>query len=116
MLYIIKMVIFATRIVINKIMASKKAKEEVAQSRQLNEVASNKEENKGGELSPPVRPEAKSDLCELETVVEKPKLLHVLAADRLNQLLEEANDLGVTDVVQILNSDSTGQFYMVYRA
>lgn len=44
----------------------------------------------------------------------KPKL-HVLAADRLNSLVNEANELGVTDIVQFLNSDRTGQFYLVYR-
>lgn len=45
---------------------------------------------------------------------EKPKL-HVLAADRLNSLVNEANELGITDIVQFLNSDRTGQFYLVYR-
>ena len=44
----------------------------------------------------------------------KPKL-HVLAADRLNSLINEANELGIIDIVQILNSDRTGQFYLVYR-
>lgn len=44
----------------------------------------------------------------------KPKL-HVLAADRLNSLINEANELGITDIVQFLNSDRTGQFYLVYR-
>ena len=44
----------------------------------------------------------------------KPKL-HVLAADRLNSLVNEANELGITDIVQFLNSDRTGQFYLVYR-
>lgn len=45
---------------------------------------------------------------------EKPKKLHVLADDRLNSLINKANELGITDVVQILNSDKFGQFYMVY--
>ena len=45
---------------------------------------------------------------------EKPKL-YVLAADRLNSLINEANELGITDIVQILNSDRTGQFYLVYK-
>lgn len=45
---------------------------------------------------------------------QKPKL-HVLAADRLNSLVNEANELGITDIVQFLNSDRTGQFYLVYR-
>ena len=44
----------------------------------------------------------------------KPKL-YVLAADRLNSLVNEANELGITDIVQILNSDRAGQFYLVYR-
>lgn len=46
---------------------------------------------------------------------EEPKKLKLLAADRLNSLINEANELGITDVVQILNSDKYGQFYMVYR-
>lgn len=45
---------------------------------------------------------------------EKSKKLHVLADDRLNSLINKANELGITDVVQILNSDKFGQFYMVY--
>ena len=49
------------------------------------------------------------------TIHEEPKKLKLLAADRLNSLINEANELGITDVVQILNSDKYGQFYMVYR-
>ena len=45
---------------------------------------------------------------------KKPKL-HVLADDRLNSLINRANELGITDVIQILNSDKFGQFYLVYR-
>lgn len=45
---------------------------------------------------------------------EKPKKLHVLADDRLNSLINRANELGITNVVQVLNSDKFGQFYMVY--
>lgn len=45
---------------------------------------------------------------------EKPKKLHVLADDRLNSLINRANELGITNVVEILNSDKFGQFYMVY--
>lgn len=45
---------------------------------------------------------------------QKPKL-HVLADDRLNSLINRANELGITDVIQILNSDKFGQFYLVYR-
>ncbi len=44
----------------------------------------------------------------------KPKL-HVLADDRLNSLINRANELGITDVIQILNSDKFGQFYLVYK-
>lgn len=45
---------------------------------------------------------------------EKPKKLHVLADDRLNSLINRANELGITNVVEVLNSDKFGQFYMVY--
>ena len=45
---------------------------------------------------------------------KKPKL-RVLADDRLNSLINRANELGITDVIQILNSDKFGQFYLVYR-
>lgn len=45
---------------------------------------------------------------------EKPKKLHVLADDRLNSLINRANELGITNIVQVLNSDKFGQFYMVY--
>jgi hypothetical protein len=48
-------------------------------------------------------------------ICEESKKLKLLAADRLNSLINEANELGITDVVQILNSDKYGQFYMVYR-
>lgn len=51
---------------------------------------------------------------ELEREEQKPKL-HVLADDRLNSLINRANELGITDVIQILNSDKFGQFYLVYR-
>lgn len=44
----------------------------------------------------------------------KPKL-KVLADDRLNSLINRANELGITDVVQIINSDKFGQFYLVYK-
>ena len=50
-----------------------------------------------------------------EIMREESKKLKLLAADRLNSLINEANELGITDVVQILNSDKYGQFYMVYR-
>lgn len=46
--------------------------------------------------------------------VDKPKL-KVLADDRLNSLINRANELGITDVVQIINSDKFGQFYLVYK-
>ena len=121
-------------------MASKKAKEEVAQSQQPNIDTSNRGEGEGvNPTSSSVQIEGngnvviqesnstenlsqeeltkKSDQEEQpEPEKEKPKSLHLLAADRLNQLIDEANELGITDVVQILNSDRTGQFYMVYKA
>ena len=50
-----------------------------------------------------------------EIMRKEAKKLKLLAADRLNSLINEANELGITDVVQILNSDKYGQFYMVYR-
>jgi hypothetical protein len=50
-----------------------------------------------------------------KTMREESKKLKLLAADRLNSLINEANELGITNVVQILNSDKYGQFYMVYR-
>lgn len=121
-------------------MANKKAKEEVAQSQQPEVDTSNRGEGEGTNLtSSSVQIEGngnvviqesnstenlsqdeltkKSDQEEQpEPNEEKPKSLHLLAADRLNQLIDEANELGITDVVQILNSDRTGQFYMVYKA
>ena len=51
---------------------------------------------------------------EPEREEQKPKL-HVLADDRLNSLINRANELGITDVIQILNSDKFGQFYLVYK-
>ena len=59
--------------------------------------------------------EAQKKNEEEEQPQDTPKL-HVLADDRLNSLINTANELGITDVVQILNSDRTGQFYMVYKA
>ena len=46
---------------------------------------------------------------------EKKSKLHVLADDRLNSLINTANELGITDVIQIINSEKYGQFYLVYR-
>jgi len=50
-----------------------------------------------------------------EQPTEEPVKLHILADDRLNSLIAKANDLGITDVIQIISSDKYGQFYMVYR-
>lgn len=52
---------------------------------------------------------------EPEPEPEKPKL-RILADDRLNSLINTANEMGITDVVQILNSEKYGQFYLVYRS
>lgn len=134
-----KLVIFATRIIKFQIMVKKKAKEEVTKNPKTEAVASNRVENKEENLSSvstdseenPIIPPSTEGLAgsdfdkdkELITTPEeqpeqeeqKPKL-HVLAADRLNALIDDANELGITDVVQILSSDKYGQCYMVYRA
>jgi hypothetical protein len=134
-----KLVIFATRIIKFQIMVKKKAKEEVTKNPKPEAVASNRAENKEENLSSvstdseenPIIPPSTEGLAgsdfdkdkELITTPEeqpeqeeqKPKL-HVLAADRLNALIDDANELGITDVVQILSSDKYGQCYMVYRA
>lgn len=134
-----KLVIFATRIIKYQIMVKKKAKEEVAKSPKPEAVASNRVENKEENLSSvstdseenPIIPPSTESLAgsdfdkdkELITTPEeqpeqeeqKPKL-HILAADRLNALIDDANELGITDVVQIISSDKYGQCYMVYRA
>jgi hypothetical protein len=134
-----KLVIFATRIIKFQIMVKKKAKEEVTKNPKTEAVASNRVENKEENLSSvstdseenPIIPPSTEGLAgsdfdkdkELITTPEeqpeqeeqKPKL-HILAADRLNALIDDANELGITDVVQIINSDKYGQCYMVYRA
>lgn len=128
----------------------KKTKEEKTPKSKVNEVASNIEENNGGnsQVEVPSVEDLKEKACESleqelkeaaeleelsqsqndqeeipdsgEQVVdpepkeEKPKL-HVLADDRLNSLINTANELGITDVVQIINSEKYGQFYLVYR-
>lgn len=134
-----KLVIFATRIIKYQIMVKKKAKEEVIKNPKPEAVASNRVENKEENLSSvstdseenPIIPPSTEGLAgsdfdkdkELITTPEeqpeqeeqKPKL-HILAADRLNALIDDANELGITDVVQIISSDKYGQCYMVYRA
>jgi hypothetical protein len=134
-----KLVIFATRIIKFQIMVKKKAKEEVAKNPKPKAVASNRVENKEENLSSvstdseenPIIPPSTEGLAgsdfdkdkELITTPEeqpkqeeqKPKL-HILASDRLNALIDDANELGITDVVQIISSDKYGQCYMVYRA
>lgn len=134
-----KLVIFATRIIKFQIMVKKKAKEEVTKNPKPEAVASNRVENKEENLSSvstdseenPIIPPSTEGLTgsdfdkdkELITTPEeqpeqeeqKPKL-HILAADRLNALIDDANELGITDVVQIISSDKYGQCYMVYRA
>jgi hypothetical protein len=134
-----KLVIFATRIIKFQIMVKKKAKEEVTKNPKPEAVASNRVENKEENLSSvstdseenPIIPPSTEGLAgsdfdkdkELITTPEeqpeqeeqKPKL-HILAADRLNALIDDANELGITDVVQIISSDKYGQCYMVYKA
>lgn len=134
-----KLVIFATRIIKYQNMVKKKAKEEVTKNPKPEAVASNRVENKEEKLSSvstdseenPIIPPSTEGLAgsdfdkdkELITTPEeqpeqeeqKPKL-HILAADRLNALIDDANELGITDVVQIISSDKYGQCYMVYRA
>lgn len=134
-----KLVIFATRIIKYQIMVKKKAKEEVTKNPKPEAVASNRVENKEENLSSvstdseenPIIPPSTEGLAgsdfdkdkELINVSEeqpkqeeqKPKL-HILAADRLNALIDDANELGITDVVQIISSDKYGQCYMVYKA
>jgi len=121
-------------------MVKKKAKEEEAQSKQPKAKASSRSKRIEVESAPSLKdyeesqynekavnalveswakqdeaPTAEEQKDEPEENNEKPKLLHILAADRLNSLIKEANELGITDVVQILNSDKFGQFYLVYR-
>ena len=114
-------------------MAKKKAKEEVMQSLQPEVDTSNRVEDEGANpASSSVKIEGngniviqegiqseelnQEEVTEENTQEEQPKpKLRVLAGDRLNSLLNEANELGITDVVQILNSDRFGQFYLVYR-
>ena len=134
-----KLVIFATRIIKFQIMVKKKAKEEVTKSPKPEAVASNRVENKEGNLSSvstdseenPIIPPSTEGLAgsdfdkdkeliatpeeQPEQEEQKPKL-HILAADRLNALIDDANELGITDVVQIISSDKYGQCYMVYKA
>ena len=129
-----KLVIFATRIIKFQIMVKKKAKEEVTKNPKPEAVASNRVEDEGANpASSLVKVEgngniviqkgiqseelSQEEVTEEDTQEEQPKTkLHVLAADRLNALIDDANELGITDVVQILSSDKYGQCYMVYRA
>lgn len=59
-------------------------------------------------------PDGAEQIADLEPKEEKPKL-RILADDRLNSLINTANEMGITDVVQIINSDKFGQFYLVYK-
>ena len=129
-----KLVIFATRIIKFQIMVKKKAKEEVTKNPKPEAVASNRVEDEGANpASSLVKVEgngniviqkgiqseelSQEEVTEEDTQEEQPKTkLHVLAADRLNALIDDANELGITDVVQIISSDKYGQCYMVYRA
>ena len=117
----------------------KKAKEEVKSPINSTEVTSNKGENKEHAQSPKVpimedyenselnkkavealiednpelQPEKKDE--EEQPQEEQPKTLHIIADDRLNSLINTANEMGITDVVQIINSDRLSQFYLIYR-
>ena len=122
-----------------------KAKEEVTEVSKPEKVVSNKEENEGGndavmqenekshevssaqdyennELNEQaVKTEEQVNTApekqpEQEQPVEGTVKLHILSDDRLNSLINKANELGITDVIQIISSDKYGQFYMVYRA
>ena len=122
-----------------------KAKEEVTEVSKPKKVVSNKEENEGGndavmqenEKSPEVSSAQDYENNELneqsvkteeqvntapekqpeqEQPVEGTVKLHILSDDRLNSLINKANELGITDVIQIISSDKYGQFYMIYRA
>jgi len=55
------------------------------------------------------------ELQEEQPQEEQPKKLHIIADDRLNSLINTANEMGITDVVQIINSDRLSQFYLIYR-
>lgn len=117
----------------------KKAKEEVKSPINSTEVTSNKGENKEYAQSPKVptmedyenselnkkavetliednpelQPEKKNE--EEQPQEEQPKKLRIIADDRLNSLINTANEMGITDVVQIINSDRLSQFYLIYR-
>ena len=122
-----------------------KAKEEVTEVSKPEKVVSNKEENEGkndavmqeNEKSPEVSSAqdyennksneqavkteeqvntAPEKQPEQEQPVEGTVKLHILSDDRLNSLITKANELGITDVIQIISSDKYGQFYMIYRA
>lgn len=117
----------------------KKAKEEVKSPINSTEITSNKGENKEHAQSPKVptmedyenselnkkavealiednpelQPEKKDE--EEQPQEEQPKKLRIIADDRLNSLINTANEMGITDVVQIINSDRLSQFYLIYR-
>lgn len=112
----------------------KKAKEEVKSPINSTEVTSNKGENKEHAQSPKVPTMEDYENSELnkkavETLIEdnpelqpekkdegeQPKKLRIIADDRLNSLINTANEMGITDVVQIINSDRLSQFYLIYR-
>jgi hypothetical protein len=124
------LIIFAHEFKTIFIMAKKKAKEEMIQQPDTSSREENKvkipvsaptlegDESKNSEKTLTI--EDFKDTMQVEkmadkTISEESKKLKLLAADRLNSLINEANELGITDVVQILNSDKYGQFYMVYR-
>lgn len=92
---------------------AKKAKEEMAQSSKPKEVVSNRGESKE-EMTVPSSSDYENSETNINSEENKPKL-HVLADDRLNSLINTANELGITDVIQVFTADRTGQFYLIYR-
>ena len=106
----------------------KKSKTEEPKKVETENVTSNIEEIKEEKLALAEIPEdikeeiavAENIAAEEETIItqkseENKSKLKVLADDRLNSLINRANELGVTNVVQIINSDKFGQFYLVYK-
>jgi hypothetical protein len=48
-------------------------------------------------------------------MVKEEKILKVITRDTLKEVIDDANSLGVTEVVQILERQS-GEFTLIYRA
>lgn len=91
--------------------AAESLQQELKEAAELEELSQSQSDqvNDQEEIS-----DGEEQVVDPESKEEKPKL-HVLADDRLNSLINRANELGITDVVQIINSEKYGQFYLVYR-